>query len=635
MKKIFVTLLAAAALVACNKNETSPVEPVDDIIRFSSNFQTYTVKSTALDNQTVKIVAGAPINKTVNATAADGKLTPATELRWEKDQTMTTTFVSVYPATIELSETNTVDNYDLLYNGSQDFDFHSAVLTAVAKDVTPKATVNFTYKHPFAQLIITVDNKLEGTPAITNVNVSDVALAGTLNMVAETVTPSETLGNVNATLKDGKYGVVIMPQSAKPVLNITIGEKNYKFVLDAAINFVANKRYNATVTIKDNTPVVEEGEAVSFGFTVVDWETAEDAINFKEEEPVADTWGVVGLGGDWDTDIALAEGETAGILEASISYKASDKFKLRANGKWDVNAGLKEGVTKVGDDKWDGFLTQNGSDIQLEAAGVYTVTFNPETWAFTATKTADLPAEPAAETVSLTVNVYNGAGWENVKLYAWNGETKLSAEWPGDAPAAEDVVVGENHFKSFVFAEWPKNVETCKYILNDGGTNQTADLDCGDVKQDATIYLWLKADKTVEFIADPTKFDPTAVEPEPAVTWVVVGLATDWNTEHVMTQDTTDPNLWTIDVTLGAADAEPGFKFRTQGDTEWKGHQFGMDPAGDGAVTVPEQATEVTVNLVADNGGSKNIVLRPAARQYTFKLYVAGDKKGEFTAVLK
>ena len=509
MKKIFVTLLAAAALVACNKNETAPMEQMDDIIRFSSNFQTYTVKSTALDNQTVKIVAGAPINKTVNAAAADGKLTPETELRWEKDQTMTTTFVSVYPATIELSETNTVDNYDLLYNGAQDFNFHSAVLTAVAKDVTPKATVNFTYKHPFAQLLVTVDNQLEGTPAITNVNVSDVALAGTLNLVAETVTPSTTLANVNATLKDGKYGVIIMPQNAKPVLNITIGDKNYKFVLDAAVDFAANKRYNATVTIKDNTPIIEEGEVVSFGFTVVDWETADDEITFKEEEPTPDTWGVVGLGGDWDNDIALAEGETAGILEASITYKATDAFKLRANGSWDVNAGLKEGVEYVGDEKWDTFLMQDGSNIKLAAAGVYTITFNPETWVFTATKTADLPAEPAAETVSLTVNVYNGAGWEALYLYAWNGGDILTAAWPGDAPAAEDVVVGENHFKSFVFAEWPKNVTTCKYILNVGSNaNQTADLECGDVKEDSTIYLWLKADKSVEFIADVTNFNP-------------------------------------------------------------------------------------------------------------------------------
>lgn len=513
MKKLFVTLLAAAALVACNKNETSPVEPADNIIRFSSNFQTYTVKSTALDNQTVKIVAGAPINKTETATAADGKLTPANEMHWEKDQTMTTTFVSTYPATLELSETNTIDDYDLLYNGVQDFAFHSSVLTAVAKDVTPKATVNFTYKHPFSMLLITVDNQLEGAPAISNVNVSDVALVGTLNLVSETVTPSETLGNVNASLNDGKYGVVIMPQSAKPVLNITVGEKNYKFVLNDAINFVANKRYNATVTIKDNTPIVEEGEVVSFGFNVVDWEDATDAIEFTEDQPTPDTWGVVGLGNDWNTDIPLTEGETAGILEASITYKTTDAFKLRANGSWDVNAGMKSGVAYVGDDNWDTYLTQDGANIKLAAAGVYTITFNPETWVFTATKTGDVEPDPEPETVSLTVNVYNGAGWANLNLYAWNDGpvfAELTAGWPGNAPEATDVVVGDYTFKSFVFAEWPKNVTTCKYILNDGGTNQTADLECGDVKQDSTIYLWLKADKSVDFIADPAAFNPGA-----------------------------------------------------------------------------------------------------------------------------
>ena len=119
------------------------------------------------------------------------------------------------------------------------------------------------------------------------------------------------------------------------------------------------------------------------------------------------------------------------------------------------------------------------------------------------------------------------------------------------------------------------------------------------------------------------------------MTWVVVGIATDWVTEHEMTQDAVDPNLWTVDLTLGAADAEPGFKFRTKGDTAWAGHQFGMPADGDGAVTVPDGDDEVTVNLVADDPSSKDIVLRPAARVYTFKLYVAGDKKGQFTATLK
>lgn len=393
MKKIFVTLLAAAALVACNKNETAPVEQTDDVVRFSSNFQTYTVKSTALDDQTVKIVAGAPINQTVNATAADGKLTPATEMHWVKDQEEKTTFVSVYPADLTLSANNTIDSYDLLFEGAQNFDFHSAVLTAAAKDVTPKTTVNFEYKHPFSMLLVTVDNQLEGTPAVTNVKVSDVAFTGSLDLVAGTVTPSQNLAAANATLKDGKYAVVIMPQSAKPALTVTVGEKNYHFVLNAAIDFKANKRYNATVTIKDDTPVIEEGEAVAFGFTVADWEDAEDALNYVD---VSEQWSVIGniQGTNWNTDFVMAEGATPGILEVEISYNADEEFKLRKAGSWDLSAGMKDGVAYVGDANWDTYLTTSNNNIKLAEAGVYTLTFNPVNWVFTATKTAELTPEP-------------------------------------------------------------------------------------------------------------------------------------------------------------------------------------------------------------------------------------------------
>ena len=227
MKKIFATLLAATAIVACSKNETLPeAAQGDDIVRFSSNLRTYTVKSaTALDGKTVKIVAGAPINATTTAEAADNKLTPATEMHWVKDQTSATTFTSVYPADIEMTAAGKVEEYNLLFEGNHDFDYHSAVLTAVAKDVTPNTTVNFEYKHPFAMLLVTVVNQLEGTPAITKVNVSDVIMDGSIDVAAGTVTPGTTAAAADAALKDGKYGVVILPQSAKPVLNITAGEK--------------------------------------------------------------------------------------------------------------------------------------------------------------------------------------------------------------------------------------------------------------------------------------------------------------------------------------------------------------------------------------------------------------------------
>ena len=629
--------------MACNKTEAPVSEPASDsVVRFSSNLQTYTVKATALDGKTVKIVAGAPIAKTVNATAStDGKLTPATELHWVKDQTSKTTFTSVYPADIDLTADGKVLDYNLIFNDAQDFDYHSAVLTAAAKDVNPNTTVNFEYKHPFSMLLVTVNNQLEGTPAISKVNVSDVALAGTLDVAAGTVAPATTLAAADATLKDGKYGVVIMPQSAKPVLNITVGEKNYKFVLNTAIDFKANKRYNATVTIKDSTPVVEEGEAVTFGFTVTEWEDATDEINYVD---ISEQWSVIGKLQDtnWDTDFVMAEGTTPGVLELEITYKAGDEFKLRKAASWEGSAGLKAGVTTVGDDAWDGFLTTSDNNIKLAAAGVYKLTFNPVTWAFTATKTGDVTPDPEPESGQLIFNVYNGAGWESMTFYGWveaDPYPKFAGEWPGTAPAATDVVVNEVSYKSFVVENVPLNNDNLFYLLYGGDdAKKTINLKLPVVltAAETTVFVQLKADKSVEVIADPATWTAPAAEPTPEVVWCVVGIASAWTVEYDMTQDSTDPNLWTVDITLGAEAAESGgFKIRTKGDTEWAGHQFGGNTDANLVLEVPDGQNSVTGQLTADNTASKNIVVKPYARAYTFSLYVDGPNKGKFTATLK
>ena len=644
MKKIFATLLAATALMACNKNETLPeAAQADDIVRFSSNLRTYTVKSaTALDGKTVKIVAGAPINATTTAEAADNKLTPVTEMHWVKDQTSATTFTSVYPADIEMTAAGKVEEYNLLFEGNHDFDYHSAVLTAVAKDVTPNTTVNFEYKHPFAMLLVTVVNQLEGTPAITKVNVSDVIMDGSIDVAAGTVTPGTTAAAADAALKDGKYGVVILPQSAKPVLNITAGEKNYRFVLASAIDFQANKRYNATVTIKDSTPVVEEGEAVTFGFTVADWEDADDPLNYVD---ISEQWSVIGniQGTNWDADFVMEEGETPGILEAEITYKAGEEFKLRKAAAWDISAGLKDGVATVGDAAWDGYLTTSDNNIKLAAAGVYTLTFNPATWAFTATKTGDVAADPDPETGTLILNVYNSAGWEDLRFYSWveaDPWPHFTADWPGTAPEAADVVTGGHNFKSFVVENVPLNADNLFYILSDNGNDarKTVNLKLPVVltQAETTLYVELKTDKSVVVIEDPATFEPEEVAPVIGDIWVVVGIANSWTTEYEMTQDANDPNLWTVDITLGAQAAEEGgFKIRTKGDTEWTGHQFGGGLDANLELEVPDGQDSVTGMLTADNGGSKNIVVKPFARAYTFSLYVDGEHKGEFTATLK
>ena len=115
---------------------------------------------------------------------------------------------------------------------------------------------------------------------------------------------------------------------------------------------------------------------------------------------VTETWSVIGTVNDtaWDTDFDMTFDANTGICTVTgISYKAGDEFKLRKAHGWQVSAGLKEGVSTVGDAAWDGYLLGGSNiNIKLAEAGVYTLTFKPEDYTFTATKTGDVAPAPTA-----------------------------------------------------------------------------------------------------------------------------------------------------------------------------------------------------------------------------------------------
>lgn len=391
MKKVIIPILAIMTLAACNKSEVVPAAQENGkAIRFTSNLPTYTITKAAsvLDGKTVKIFAGAPINAVTTAEADDSKLTPATTLYWLKDQTDLTTFASVYPADMTESTTFTYN----LSNG--DLAYHGAVLAATEKDVEPEDVVNFEYKHPFAMLKIAVTNNLEGTPDIAGVSVGSTAGSATMDIAAGTVSNLGENAIIATTLSDGKYCVVIFPQSAKPVINVTVDPSNpktYKFIITSSVEFAANKFYDVALTLDESTPPVVVGEEVEFGFSVADWEAAEEEIPVLD---VTEKWTLIGLG-DWGTDVDMTL-ENGLWTVSGIAYQAGDEFKLRKALDWAVSAGLKEGVSYVGDDIWDGYLEANSnSNIKLAAAGIYTLSFNPETYQFTATKTGDVePVDP-------------------------------------------------------------------------------------------------------------------------------------------------------------------------------------------------------------------------------------------------
>ena len=594
-------------------------------VRFTTNIQTYTVKATdtAFENgDKVGIFAGAPISKSnVQATVSGSSLIPATAIKWKEGDNGVVDFFAYYPYAENVSQ-----SYNFAVQADQATGYAKSDLMLAAKSSAPtENAIELPFSHALSKVVFKITNTVDAT-TVNSVAFEGVALGATVDLKTAAISNlDENKGNIKAAKDGNDYKLILIPQTASPKVRVSLSNgKDYVFSLAQAFEFKAGKKATANLTVN---PEAEAGQ-VEFSFSVSDWAVDEDPLVFGdpeiEEGAPQHTWSVIGSWDGWAADIPMTQNE--GVWTATIDYTAGQEFKLRADNDWALSAGIKsawDGQIFIAGDNPDPYLEENSPrNIFLEATGQYKLEFVADTYHFVVTKLGGEDPQPS-ETVTLTVNVYNGAGWSALNLYTWVGETPLCGAWPGMAPAT-DVVVNEVTYKSFVIAECPKGV--INYILNDGAGNQTADLLSGDIQNDLTVYVWLKADKSVAEIENPATFVPQE-EPAPAPVWVVVGLASDWNTEHEMTQDAQDPNLWTITVTLGAEDAEKnGFKFKIKGDTTWA-TQFGAPDAPNNEFEITEANQKI--DLVANTGSSANIIIKPFASIYDFNLYVDGDKKGE------
>ena len=406
MKKILVISLAALSLLACQKNAAPVAETTGNAVRFRAEIpNTYVLKSTALEGKKVRIAADATLdNATVVALVEGNKLTPETDIFWKPEQTAKTTFVGLYQdlesGDAPAAPAGLKQEYGMVSGeGAHDYAYHSTYLTATAKDVTPETTVNLAFKHPFSKLGVTVTNDLTDGFTVKGVVLKDIVTKGTLDLAAETVELGTEKLPVPAALVDGKYSAIILPQTAKLAIYVTVGkegaeDREYAFTLTAANAFVANKAYSANVKLTDETVV---GEAVGFAFTVADWE---DAGTLETEELVeTHVWSAIGSWDDWAADIDLTE-TSAGIWEADIAYTAGAQFKLRQDHAWDKSAGLKSGWTFYGLGAFDdGYLEENSSvNIVLKADadtdvedGTYHIEFHSADYRFIVTAVTPEP----------------------------------------------------------------------------------------------------------------------------------------------------------------------------------------------------------------------------------------------------
>lgn len=388
MKKVFSLLLGVLVIAACSRDINNTTIKGDNEVRFTTNIQTFTFKSATLDGQ-ARILAGAPINANEVATPSGDQLIAANKIYWKEGQTETTSFGAIYPA-----EHNSEPlEYDLVFDEVQSYAYHSTVLVATAKDVTPGDPVAFNFKHPFSNIVIKVTNSLSVATDISKVEVQNAFSKGQISILSGT-SAGTAKGSINATAKEGQdntWQVLVFPGSAKPIINVTAGEKTYSFILASEVIFEANKSYTAEIEIKDSTVPGPAGVEASFGFEVGDW-VSDITLSFnptdsEEPNPNAGKWSIIGkLNGDnWTNDIWMTE-VSSGIWEASITYVAGDEFKIRQDGMW--STGTESHAEAGTPDPAGAFVFIDGSvydlwgagsgNIKLTKAGNYVVRFLPD-----------------------------------------------------------------------------------------------------------------------------------------------------------------------------------------------------------------------------------------------------------------
>ena len=625
MKKVLYAALAALALAACSKQES--VRPVQQgEVRFTTNIQTYTVKATDTafeNNDQIGIFAGAPISKNnVKAVVTGTSLIPVTPIKWVEDNNSVVDFVAYYPYADAASLTDYV--FEVQTNQSSAANYTKSDLMLAKKSSAPtENAVELAFSHALSKVVISLTNSVPET-TVSRVEFEGVKMSAKVNLSTGAVSELGAEGTITANANGTAYQLILLPQSASPKVNVYLSNGNkYTYELASAFTFKAGKKASAALVVNPQ----QEAGVVEFSFTVSDWEVDADALEFGDPSVEAGTpehtWSVIGSmnGDEWKTDIPMVL--TDGKWTATITYAAGDEFKLRADGAWDLSAGIKstwENQVFVAGENPDPYLEENSPrNIKLEAAGEYKLEFEYPAYKFVVTKVSGADPQPA-ETAKFTVNVYNSTDWEALYIHSWTGQGDVTT-WPGITPNAADVVVSGKAFESFELTV--PTGSNIGYMFDNGNGKQTSDYAYPAITADATIYVWLLPDAKVQVIDDPATFDPTNLpEPEPVV-WAIVGLQNDWTNGIAMTPVADDEN--SVEAVFEYDSLEANFKFKVYGEA-WNNNYYG--PADGNDLHYDLTAEYVTLGL----GTNGNIFL-PAVGNYKATLTIAGDNAGRLKIV--
>ena len=390
---LFLAALAAAAFVSCNKAEVETYVPdtakavkftVENIGSYSFNTKAVAIGETG--TSTVGIFA-ADLNATnVEATVAAAALTPSTPIYWGVGQTNASDFCAIYP--YAAGRTSTTFDYELPMDQHLEdtFTYQDNLVSAKTSAAPADAAVAFTFKHPFAKMVININNQnaggdvvtgvvVKGLKSTTQLNIATVPATVTLATEAADATAYAVSATTQATLQ---YALVLAPQEATPSIEVTtaLGSK-YTFTLSAAYTFEAGKVASTSLTL---APVSGGGSGITqtavegLTFTAESWGNPTNAANTPGTPDYGDYWYAIGT--IYGTDNTVS----AWAIDFPMSYGT--------DGKWTIVINYDESIAEPGQglglklrkfnsastNKWAtqlGFYTGTGDDYALASGESY------------------------------------------------------------------------------------------------------------------------------------------------------------------------------------------------------------------------------------------------------------------------
>ena len=148
----------------------------------------------------------------------------------------------------------------------------------------------------------------------------------------------------------------------------------------------------ATVEIKDPNGLEPGDYKAVFGAVILGQGPVGEKITITwSKEDLSGKWGIIGLGGNWETDIFMDEGEAGWyVKEGVVVVNDGEQFKFRKGASWDLALGLPAAGNAPLDKEFEVSDAPGGPNIGIEKEGIYTFSVSPNHKKAKVVRTADV-----------------------------------------------------------------------------------------------------------------------------------------------------------------------------------------------------------------------------------------------------